>query len=58
MIGRVGQFQVIVSDFFLQLNLCVCYRENHFWPIVGLGRSLLTPARPPQFAGEQIYKGK
>ena len=23
----------------------MCYRENHFWPIVGPRRSLLTPAR-------------
>ena len=42
---RAGQFWVIISDFFLQLNLCVCYRENHFRPITDLCRTLLTPAR-------------
>ena len=42
---RAGQFWVIILDFFLQLNLCVCYRENHFRPITDLCRTLLTPAR-------------
>ena len=28
----------IISDFFLQLNLCVCYRENHLRPITDLWR--------------------
>ena len=40
-----GQVWVINSNFFLQLNLCVCYRENQFGLIVGPGRALLTLAR-------------
>ena len=32
------------SEFLLQLNLCMCYRENHFGPIVGPRRSLMTLA--------------
>ena len=45
LIIRAGQFWVIISDFFLQLNLCMRYRENHFRPITDLCRTLLTPAR-------------
>ena len=40
-----GQVWVINSNFFLQLNLCVCYRENQFGMIVGPGQALLTLAR-------------
>ena len=40
-----GQVWVINSKFFLQLYLCVCYRENQFGLIVGPGRALLTLAR-------------
>ena len=40
-----GQVWVINSNFYLQLNLCVCYRENQFGLIVGPGRALLTLAR-------------
>ena len=41
----LGQVWVINSNFVLQLNLCVCYRENQFGLIVGPGRALLTLAR-------------
>ena len=44
---RAGQFKVIVSDFFLQLDLRVCYRENSFWPIRDLCRTLLTIGEAP-----------
>ena len=40
-----GQVWVINSNFYLQLNLCVCYRENQFGLIVGPGRALLTLPR-------------
>ena len=40
-----GQVWVINSNFCLQLNLCVCYRENQFGLIVGPGRALLTLPR-------------
>jgi len=40
-----GQVWVINSNFFLQLNLCVCYRENQFELIIGPGRALLTLPR-------------
>ena len=44
-IYSLGQVWVINSNFFLQLNLCVCYQENQFGLIVGPGRALLTLAR-------------
>ena len=45
MASSPGQVWVINSNFFLQLNLCVCYRENQFGMIVGPGQALLTLAR-------------
>ena len=56
--SRVGQFQVYVSNFFLQLNFCMCYRKNQFGPIVRPLRVLLTLAHSRIWSVNRFTRGK